>query len=107
MKRMVSVLAVAALMAVMMVAMAAPAFADPGGVPGHCKEGAGQLFLERCSGGSGEQGGGGGGQTTTTVFAPVTITTGGSGEQGGGGGGRNCVNFLDKPIVCQHGNRAG
>ena len=107
MQRLLLRLVALALMAVLMLALAVPAFADPGGVPGHCKEGAGQLFLERCSGGSGAQGGGGGGQTTTTVFAPVTITTGGSGEQGGGGGGRNCVNFLDKPFVCQHGNRAG
>jgi hypothetical protein len=106
-RRLLLVLSVMTAMAAMVVAMAVPAFADPGGVPGHCKEVAGPLFLERCSGGSGAQGGGGGGQTTTTVFAPVTITTGGSGGQGGGGGGRNCVNFLDKPIVCQHGNRAG
>jgi hypothetical protein len=105
MRRIVLVLSAAALMAAMVVASALPAFADPGGIPGHCKPA--DSGLQTCAGGSGKQGGGGGGLTTDvspTFPGAFTFTTGGSGEQGGGGGGRNCFNILGTPIACEHGS---
>ena len=99
MRRILMVLTAAALMASMVMASALPAFADKGGVPGHCKEEGTFLVVETCAGGgpSSEGPGGGGGREAdfSIVFGPIEIplgscTTGGSGGPGGGGGGNTC-----------------
>ena len=103
MKRILMVLSIAALMAAMVVATAMPAFADKGGVPGHCTQEGNFLVIETCAGGgpsSDGPGGGGGRETTFSIVVPLEFgggtiplsgcATGGSGGPGGGGGGNTC-----------------
>ena len=111
-KRILLLLAVAALVAAMMVTSAFPALADPGGVPGHCTEEGILQVTERCAGGGPEEdGGGGGGITETTSFFGFPIeeqsTGGGSNfrgtEEGGGG---QCTAFFGGDLGCQTGKLA-
>jgi hypothetical protein len=111
MKRILMVLAVAALMVAMMVSTAMPAFADKGG-GGHCEQL--QPHLEDCFGGGSEPGGGGGGgftQTATDREGNVveTITTGGGSNfrgTGSGGGGKFCQTTLGVDQGCNTGKTA-
>ncbi len=117
-KRIITVLAVALVMAAMMVATAAPAFADKGG-GGHCtRERQGdfeQVGVEECAGGSGGPGGGGGGKTTNVFIEQISetgpvfteTTGGGSNFRGTGeGGGGKCTEFLGEDLGCQTGKLA-
>jgi hypothetical protein len=99
-RRIILLLSVATLMAVMLVAMAMPAFADKGG-GGHCTEGGFDgIVVEECAGGSGGPGGGGGGKTQTfsdNEGPAVQQTTGGGSNfrgTGEGGGGRDCFDVF-------------
>ncbi len=114
MKRIITVLAVALVMAAMMVATAAPAFADKDG-GGHCtRERQGdfeQVGVEECAGGSGGPGGGGGGKTTNVFIDEVPFaqrtTGGGSDFRGTGeGGGGKCTEVLGEDLGCQTGKLA-
>jgi hypothetical protein len=97
-RRILLVLTVAALMAVMVVANAGPAFAAGGGTKDPCKFSEGTL--QDCRGGEGSGGDGSGGGSGGTYFAPdindptVVSTRGGGGGGdsglGGGGIGRYC-----------------
>ena|SRR5215210_847187 len=105
MRRILLILAVAALMAATVWGGAGSALAKE---PAHCKQADFDPSLQTCAGGSGDQSGGGGGQTTDLqpVANPgiVTQTTGGSGKKGGGGGGKDCFNVAGSTIDCEHGS---
>jgi hypothetical protein len=81
MRRILSVVAVAALMAVMLVAMAAPAIASHQ----NCRT---KGTIETCSGGEGVPPGGGGESTTIDRESGDFVTSGGEGGKGGGAGAR-------------------
>ncbi len=63
MRRIGMLVTAVALMAAMLVATAMPAFADKGGVRGHCTQEGSLVVEETCAGGSGGPGGGDGGNT--------------------------------------------
>jgi hypothetical protein len=108
MRRLLLVMAAAALMAAMMAATAATAFADAGGVPGHCAPVDGDPTVN-CAGGSGGPGGGGGGQIEFFPGIPTEFlsqSTGGSGGPGGGSGGTDCTIFFGTDLGCAHGKNA-
>ena len=95
MRRIGMVVTVVALMAAMIVATAAPAFAK-----GDCNSPTGGY--EQCAGGSGERGGGGGGRDGGSYDRTILVSSGGGGadNQGGGGGGGRCAFGVPGPDQC-------
>jgi hypothetical protein len=104
MRRIFSVLAVAALTAAMVLGGAGSALAKE---RAHCTTNQEDPYeLETCAGGSGEQGGGGGGQKETIAYRGedpyADVTTGGGSNfrgTGEGGGGHICISSADGSVV--------
>ena len=109
MRRIILVLSLAAVMVGALSVSAVGAFADPGSVPGHCKDT--DHGTRICAGGSGDSDGGGGGQIEFIPGFPpeeLSSTTGGGSNfrgSGSGGGGKDCVVF-GTDFGCAHGKTA-
>ena len=107
MRRILTVLAVAALMAAMMAFGALPAFADKGG-GGHKSECEyGDTSCVMSGGGRNPYGGGSGGSQLYGADSPLRISGGGTSPDGSGGGGHAVYDPLGDPYVAFSGGGSG